>query len=121
MKTWDEAVLCAEYSQFSVGPESTNYRLIVSGYNDIISTAGHSMGHHDRMEFTTFDRDNDNGNGNCANYFRGGWWFNNCRTTVPTGYYYTGGQLNSKGVTWHKAYNNDYSFKEMVLAIHTNQ
>lgn len=31
---------------------------------------------HQRMKFSTWDRDNDNYEGNCAQEDRAGWWFN---------------------------------------------
>ncbi|KAF6035257.1 hypothetical protein EB796_006436 [Bugula neritina] len=47
----------AEYSSFNVSDESTGYILSVSGYNN--GTAGNSLLLHNRMKFSTFDRDND--------------------------------------------------------------
>ncbi|KAH8391163.1 hypothetical protein KR215_008185 [Drosophila sulfurigaster] len=32
----------------------------------------------DNMKFSTFDRDNDFGGGNCAKEFGSGWWYNAC-------------------------------------------
>ena len=37
--SYDEEHIFAEYNNFSLGPESDNYRLYVSGYSDV-STAG---------------------------------------------------------------------------------
>ena len=57
----------AEYSRFSVGPESDNYTLDVSGY-DATSTAGNGLDadpsilgyvRHSGQQFTTAGRDND--------------------------------------------------------------
>jgi len=66
----------AEYSTFIVYPESTNYRLNVSGYSGI--AGWDAFGYHNGMQFTTFDRDNDHGSHNCAVRYGGGWWFNSC-------------------------------------------
>ena len=59
------------YDYFHVGTPSTNYRLAIGGYQNWgIGAAGDSMtGRYSNngMQFTTFDRDNDNhGSINCA-------------------------------------------------------
>jgi len=63
----------AEYSTFIVYDESRNYELEVSGYS---GNAGDALSYHDRMMFTTYDRDNDpwtnsRHNDNCAVYHGG--------------------------------------------------
>ena len=30
------------------------------------------------QKFSTKDRDNDSDNGHCAEYHKGGWWYNSC-------------------------------------------
>ncbi len=68
----------AEYSSFSVAGESDNYRLSISGYS---GNAGDSMAHHDGMEFSTPDRDNDKSSKegfSCARHYESGWWYNWC-------------------------------------------
>ena len=68
----------AEYASFSVGNESSSYRLSLSGYaND--STASDAMltkfysydTMMNGMEFSTTDRDNDKWTGSCANEYTG--------------------------------------------------
>jgi len=60
--------------------ESRNYELEVSGYS---GNAGDALSYHDRMMFTTKDRDNDpwtrsRNNNNCAVYNGGGFWYRGC-------------------------------------------
>ena len=62
----------SQYSSFAVGPESGNYILTISGYNET-SSGGDSIikdfgyNYKSDMMFTTIDRDNDGwGSGNCA-------------------------------------------------------
>jgi len=67
----------AEYSTFVVSSEATNYTLRVSGYS---GNAGDAFRAHNRMMFTTYDRDNypwkdDAYNDNCAVYNGGGFWY----------------------------------------------
>ena len=86
---------CAKYAHFTVGPESDNYRLHVSGY-DQTTNGGDSLTANpgiasnkqaDGMQFTTPDRDNDLGNGNCADVYDMPWWHCDCTSAVPTGVY----------------------------------
>ena len=79
----------AEYWSFKIGDGlNDEYRLEVSGYSgdagDWLQYEGDGDGNHDGMEFTTYDQDNDKYSGNCASYYRGGWWFNYCFTACLT-------------------------------------
>ena len=77
--------LLARYDKFSVGPESGNYALNVTGY-DSDSTLPDEMWHHNGMMFSTYDRDNDRWfGGNCARERKGGWWYSDCFYANPTG------------------------------------
>ncbi len=60
------------YKEFAVGPESDGYRLRVEGY---ARGTENLFEFHNSMKFSTFDRDNDLENGNCASRYGGGWWF----------------------------------------------
>ena len=66
-----------EYSTFRVQTEADNYRLTVAGYS---GNAYDSFGsvYHNRMMFSTYDRDNDRWPSNCAASRGGGFWYNAC-------------------------------------------
>jgi len=67
----------AEYSTFIVQPESSNYRLEVSGYSG--NAGDDTFRHQSGTMFSTFDRDNDElSPHNCAATYGGGFWYNNC-------------------------------------------
>jgi len=65
------------YNQFSVGSASEEYPLTIGGYTgeDPDYFATHQL---NGMKFSTLDNDNDNNKGNCAVYWKSGWWYNNC-------------------------------------------
>uniref|UniRef100_A0A1I8I5U7 Fibrinogen C-terminal domain-containing protein n=1 Tax=Macrostomum lignano TaxID=282301 RepID=A0A1I8I5U7_9PLAT len=102
MKAWNDSEHWAEYSSFSVGPESDNYRLSVSGFSGSAGI-GDSLTHSSGMQFSTKDADHDTDpTDNCAIRFKGAWWFKDCFHTHPNGEYKNssaaiGGALN-KGV-----------------------
>jgi len=75
----------AEYSTFIVQPESTNYRLNVSGYS---GNAGDALRSHNGRMFTTFDRDSDRSSeDNCAVRVGGGFWYKSCCQCCVNSYY----------------------------------
>jgi len=77
----------AEYSTFIVHPELSDYRLHVSGYT---GNAGQdSFRHHNGMQFTTVDRDNDGAgeSQNCAVLRNGGFWYTKCCSCCVNSHY----------------------------------
>lgn len=88
---WDDEEATSLYDYFSVGPQrygSRGYELQVGGYNDS-STGGDAMEYHNGMDFSTYDEDNDGASGgSCAEWSGGGgWWYNYCYFSNPTGIY----------------------------------
>ncbi|KAI8518444.1 hypothetical protein Bbelb_044610 [Branchiostoma belcheri] len=80
---WKLRIDLERRESFSVGSESTNYQLSLSGFT---GTAGNSMDSKSYpwttaryMMFSTPDRDNDESlRKNCALEGEGGWWYNDC-------------------------------------------
>lgn len=111
------------YNQFAVGAEVDGFRLNVTGYNRSESTTlSDSMEHHDGMQFSTVNRDNDLWVVNdCARRDRGGWWYNRCSFSKPTGVYrpagYTGYEWADGGIGWWGAYDDARPFKEVTLKL----
>ena len=83
----DDLSFYAMYKNFAVLSEATNYKLQVSHH--FKGTMGDALQHHNNMEFSTMDRDNDQDFGDCANYHGGyGWWYKKCYHTLLTGMTY---------------------------------
>jgi len=74
----------AEYWSFTIGDElNDKYRLDVSGYSgdtgDFLQYGGpEHINYHNGMKFSTYDKDNDRFNWNCAAGRGGAWWYNRC-------------------------------------------
>ncbi|XP_067296612.1 microfibril-associated glycoprotein 4-like [Pseudorasbora parva] len=90
----------AQYSTFSVGPETDGYRLQVSGFKN--GAAGDSLSGHNGMKFSTFDKDQDTWGGNCAKQFLGAFWYAACHSSNPNGVYLWGEDPthNAIGDSW---------------------
>ena len=95
----------AAYDTFAVGDAASNYTLSVGEYS---GDAGDSLKYtnnvdymHNGMPFSTLDRDNDDWSGNCANKYKGGWWYNNCFAANLNGEYLGLSGNEWKGVVWY--------------------
>ncbi|XP_052085238.1 fibrinogen-like protein 1 [Mytilus californianus] len=111
----------AEYDLFSVGDAASNYILSVSGYSGN-STADDSFSkYHNGMEFSTFDKDNDQWEGNCAKLGDGGWWYKRCLRSNLNGLY-LGGKTNNNnnGIIWWSWHGRYYSLKSTKMIIKRN-
>ena len=58
------------------------------------------------MSFTTYDRDNDQYPYNCAEQYKGAWWYNKCYNSNLNGLYLPG-QNNVSSANWGY-FNNDH-------------
>ncbi|KAM4807687.1 fibrinogen alpha chain [Rhinophrynus dorsalis] len=132
MEDWSGEKAYAEYN-FQLGPESEGYVLNVSHYD---GTAGDALiegskddgdyTSHVNMKFSTYDRDSDKWEENCAEMYGGGWWYNNCQAANLNGIYYPGGQYDPRnnvpyeienGVVWVPFKAADYSLKTVKMKI----
>ncbi|CAI9588584.1 unnamed protein product, partial [Staurois parvus] len=132
LEDWSGKQAYAEYI-FHLGSESEGYALHVSNYE---GSAGDALTEgskedsentsHDKMKFSTYDRDNDKWEENCAEMYGGGWWYNNCQAANLNGIYYTGGQYDPRnnapyeienGVVWLSFKPDDYSLKTVRMKI----
>ena len=111
----------ARYSYFHVEGSSVNYKLHYGGYS---GTAGDSLtaGGHNGVQFSTWDRDNDNYAQRCSNDFDGhGWWFNSCYNCNLNGPYICGPvQRLSVGVIWGTFRSHSHSLKYTEMKMRFN-
>lgn len=80
---------------------------------------GDSLSEHNSMKFTTYDKDQDLLDKNCAQQYLGGFWYKQCHTTNPNGMYAPNGAIAYENVhviwrTW-KGWN--YSLKTIAMKI----
>ncbi|GAB6029198.1 Angiopoietin-1 [Chamberlinius hualienensis] len=105
----------AEYSLIRLGSEKEQYKLHLGKYS---GDATDALGRSREMPFSTKDQDNDKWTGNCAQRFRGGWWFNNCHDANLNGFYF-GGEHESyaDGINWYHWTGFHYSLKRTEMKI----
>ena len=112
---FDGVKVFANYSFFSVGNAATKYRLNVGGY---AGTAGDSLSTHNGTAFSTFDQDNDTHSGNCAEQFKGAWWYRACHSSNLNGPYLSGSHTSyADGVNWKTFKGYHYSLKYAAMKI----
>uniref|UniRef100_A0A672Q3B6 Microfibril-associated glycoprotein 4-like n=1 Tax=Sinocyclocheilus grahami TaxID=75366 RepID=A0A672Q3B6_SINGR len=107
----------ALYSSFSVGCECAGYQLHVSGFTD--GGAGDSLSGHNGYKFSTFDKDQDSYEKNCAKLYLGAFWYLACHNTNPNGVYLWGEDPthHAIGVVWATWKNYAVSMKSISMKI----
>ena len=108
----------ANYSSFKVFGPGSQYMLHVSGYT---GTAKDSFSYHSGMLFTTKDVDNDIWDNNCAQVYKGAWWYRKCHHSNLNGLYLAGphpGVHNAVGVEWNFKWGQHNSLKFTEMKIH---
>nr|XP_058922062.1 fibrinogen alpha chain [Kogia breviceps] len=133
LEDWAGKEAYAEY-HWRVGSEAEGYALQVSSYEGTAGDAliegsveeGTEYTSHAGMRFSTFDRDADKWEDNCAEVYGGGWWYNNCQAANLNGIYYPGGSYDPRdnspyeienGVVWVPFKGADYSLRAVRMKI----
>ncbi|XP_072027926.1 fibrinogen C domain-containing protein 1-B-like [Amphiura filiformis] len=100
LEAFDGDTAYAEYESFTVGDSSSNYVLTIGSYS---GNAGDSLGYHNNMQFSTYDRDNDNSVhvSNCAETYQGAWWYKSCHRSNLNGQYLGSTGTSSSGMVWY--------------------
>ncbi|XP_039990440.1 microfibril-associated glycoprotein 4-like isoform X2 [Xiphias gladius] len=115
MEDFEGQKVFAEYSSFSVGPESEGYMLNLGRFTR--GAAGDSLSLHNGQKFTTTDKDQDTHGQNCARLCYGGFWYSGCFGANPNGVYTWGPSPRAAGVQWNTFKGLEYSLKTMVMKI----
>ncbi|XP_056228093.1 microfibril-associated glycoprotein 4-like [Seriola aureovittata] len=105
----------AQYAAFSIDSEIAGYQLHLGSFTG--GGAGDSLTNNNTMKFTSYDKDQDQWDKNCAQHFLGAFWYNACHMANPTGMYAPNGAVGFENVhviwqTW-KGWN--YSLKTVAL------
>jgi len=119
MQDFEGNTAYAQYASFSVGDSASKYILSLSGYSGTAGDSlGSSSGRHNGHRFSTRDQDNDVHGSNCAQRYKGGWWYDRCHISNLNGLYHGGSHSSyADGVNWYtwKGYYYSLKFTEMKL------
>lgn len=69
------------------------------------------------MMFSTYDRDNDKQSGNCAEQYRGGFWYNACHVVNLNGEYANSGYIHPRFPVWYYWKTKYEALKETKMMI----
>ncbi|XP_060079381.1 angiopoietin-related protein 7-like [Ylistrum balloti] len=102
--SWYGDARYAQYSTFKVENEVNKYRLTVSGFSG--NANYDAMALHNGMAFSTYERDNDMSSSNCADTYKGAWWYKSCYDCNLNGREYQNGTDNFQSLIWDWFYPN---------------
>ncbi|KAM3937898.1 fibrinogen gamma chain isoform 2-T2 [Leptodactylus fuscus] len=137
LEDWSGRKSTADYSTFRLGSENDKYRLTYAyflggdagdafdGYDFGDDPSDKFYTSHNGMPFSTYDKDNDRFEGNCAEQDGSGWWMNRCHAGQLNGKYYKDGTYSESdsatgydnGIIWVTWRNRWYSMKKTSMKI----
>ncbi|XP_071792654.1 microfibril-associated glycoprotein 4-like [Asterias amurensis] len=116
---WTTVAEDGRYDSFHVSDENDNYTLTIGTFTGTTKTGDSMIREHNGMPWSTYDNDNDNAEGNCAEIYHGAWWYNDCQTSNLNGPYRSNGYVGSdeKGITWESWTENHESLMKVNMKI----
>ncbi|XP_034283014.1 ficolin-1-like [Pantherophis guttatus] len=106
----------AKYASFQVAEESNWYRLTLGAFTG--GSAGDSLSYHNNMPFSTWEKRLNLKSVNCAEKYKGGWWYNACHYSNLNGKYWLGEHKTfADGINWNTGKGYHYSYKHTEMKI----
>ncbi|XP_064537996.1 fibrinogen-like protein A [Drosophila montana] len=110
----------AQYNQFLVGNAQEQYQLKSLG--NYSGNAGNALIYNLHQKFSTYDRDNDYDDDNCAEDMHSAWWYRACGASDLNGVYVKQNVTDyhaDKGILWAGSdwHDWEYSFKSVTMMI----
>ncbi|KAG6927283.1 ficolin B [Chelydra serpentina] len=116
LRDFDNSHEFAVFSLFKVTGETEKYTMMYGHF--INGTAGDSLSLHNGMMFSTHDSDNDVSASNCAETYKGAWWYSDCHHSNLNGLYLKGAHESyADGMNWLSAKGHNYSYKMTEMKI----
>eukprot|EP00795_Rhopilema_esculentum_P011924 gene11924-2490_t len=86
----------AKYSRFVINSEAKGFSISLGDY---VGNIGDAMSEVNGSKFSTADRDNDSFDKNCAEVFKGPWWYNSCSFVRLNSQFSTTSKINAEDPT----------------------
>ena len=122
MIDWNLKKYFIKYDNFRVDNEHNGYKMTIG--KQIAGNTGNGLtmvqNSKGGVKFSTYDSDNDShSSGNCAQIYRGGWWFANCHAGNLNGVYHRVHEKveYAQGVCWTGISSPHYSMKGSEMKI----
>ncbi|XP_053551662.1 ficolin-1-like isoform X1 [Bombina bombina] len=117
LQDFENAKAYAKYASFKILGEDEKYKLLLGAFKE--GNAGDSLNHHNNMQFSTMDQDNDvYAEGSCATMYKGAWWHGSCHNSNLNGLYHLGQHSSyADGINWSGAKGYYYSYKHSEMKI----
>ncbi|KNC31643.1 hypothetical protein FF38_11089 [Lucilia cuprina] len=120
LENFDGITKYAHYDHFLISNETDRFRLLKLGKYS--GTLGNYLKLHLNMFFSTKDSDNDYADeGNCAEWFKGAWWYYHCMTSNLNGRYSHSPNLTESergiGITWGSYDDILFSYKSSQIML----
>ncbi|XP_041372881.1 ficolin-2-like [Gigantopelta aegis] len=119
LEDFDGQTRFAQYKNFSQTSAQDFFRLTIGQYS---GDAGDSLNTHRGYQFSARGHDLDSSAENCAEVFKGAWWFRGCVASNLNGEFLTANHSSyAQGliwITWRGAF---YSLKKTVMKIRPTQ
>ena len=114
LEDFDDEARHAVYQGFRVSSEADGYRLTLGTYS---GDAGDSLGYHANRKFSTHDRDHDSNSANCAQRYKGAWWYGSCYQSNLNGLYQGNPASDENGIAWQAWRGTTYSMRSVEMKI----
>ncbi|XP_070811648.1 ficolin-2-like [Pituophis catenifer annectens] len=106
----------AKYASFQVAAESNWYQLTLGSFTG--GSIGDSLSYHNNMAFSTWEKQQEPQDSNCAEVFKGGWWYNKCHDSNLNSRYWQGEHNTfADGINWRTGKGYFYSYKRSEMKI----
>ena len=88
-----ESAITWNYQTFRISGPENEYRLTVGGGT---GDGSDRLAYHNGQYFSTYNHDNDSASSNCADIYKGGWWYRSCYSS----------DLNGQRLYWTAVFTN---------------